>query len=123
MKLLGYIDTKGLKCSICRLSVRGLGMVCINCGHGGHTKHITDWFVKYKCCPLGCGCNCIFDVFTIPTHFEKEYTTLIKKKTTSAHNLQSTISQIQQESRGIPKSTSSTALSSLAQLFSFGFNK
>ncbi|KAK6185511.1 hypothetical protein SNE40_007729 [Patella caerulea] len=48
-----------LKCSICRTGVRGASNFCLACGHGGHTKHILDWFEKETECPTGCGCNCL----------------------------------------------------------------
>lgn len=33
-----------LKCSLCRLPVKGLANACLNCGHGGHTDHMRKWF-------------------------------------------------------------------------------
>lgn len=33
-----------LKCSLCRLPVKGLANACLNCGHGGHTIHMKRWF-------------------------------------------------------------------------------
>lgn len=33
-----------LKCSLCRLPVKGLANACLNCGHGGHTEHMRKWF-------------------------------------------------------------------------------
>lgn len=33
-----------LKCSLCRLPVKGLANACLNCGHGGHTLHMKVWF-------------------------------------------------------------------------------
>lgn len=33
-----------LKCVICRLPVKGLANACLNCGHGGHTLHMQNWF-------------------------------------------------------------------------------
>jgi len=47
-----------LQCCICRLSCRGLSMVCHVCGHGGHTRHLVQWFAEHPCCPAGCGCPC-----------------------------------------------------------------
>lgn len=33
-----------LKCSLCRLPVKGLANACLSCGHGGHTDHMKKWF-------------------------------------------------------------------------------
>lgn len=33
-----------LKCVLCRLPVKGLANACLNCGHGGHTVHMKNWF-------------------------------------------------------------------------------
>ncbi|CAB4010843.1 Hypothetical predicted protein [Paramuricea clavata] len=45
-------------CSICNTTVRGLLAWCQGCGHGGHLRHIKDWFKKYRNCPTGCGHKC-----------------------------------------------------------------
>ena len=47
-----------LSCSICELSTRGLAIICTACNHGGHSKHIQEWFQQYEECPTGCGCRC-----------------------------------------------------------------
>ena len=39
-------------------TVRGLLAWCQGCGHGGHLRHIKDWFKKYRNCPTGCGHKC-----------------------------------------------------------------
>ena len=32
---------------------------CQNCKHGGHYKHIMDWFMIYNICPVSdCDCEC-----------------------------------------------------------------
>lgn len=36
--------TSTLKCSLCRLPVKGLANACLNCGHGGHADHMKQWF-------------------------------------------------------------------------------
>ena len=46
------------KCSLCRIPVRGLYSVCSFCGHGGHLKHMMDWFATNQECASGCGCRC-----------------------------------------------------------------
>lgn len=46
------------KCSICHLPVRGLYSWCQGCSHGGHIKHMQEWFVKNTMCPTGCGHYC-----------------------------------------------------------------
>ena len=37
----------------------GASNFCLNCGHGGHTKHLLDWFKTEQYCPTGCGCLCL----------------------------------------------------------------
>jgi hypothetical protein len=46
------------KCSLCQLVVRGQSMFCMNCGHGGHERHMREWFEGENACPTGCGCWC-----------------------------------------------------------------
>lgn len=46
-------------CSICNLSVRGSSNFCRSCGHGGHARHMLEWFEKCAMCPAGCGCKCL----------------------------------------------------------------
>ncbi|CAD5117131.1 DgyrCDS5939 [Dimorphilus gyrociliatus] len=50
-----------LTCSICQLDVRGLASYCIECGHGGHSQHIEDWFKTRFKCPTGCDCECLLN--------------------------------------------------------------
>jgi hypothetical protein len=50
-----------LRCSLCRLPVRGIATTCSACGHGGHLHHQKWWFAKYSICPSGCGCQCHFE--------------------------------------------------------------
>jgi hypothetical protein len=47
-------------CSLCRLPVRGLFVLCKLCGHGGHAIHLRNWFgvSRNASCPAGCGCRC-----------------------------------------------------------------
>ncbi|XP_047436944.1 GATOR complex protein WDR59 isoform X2 [Mugil cephalus] len=47
------------QCSICHVAVRGSSNFCLNCGHGGHTSHMMDWFRRQDECPTGCGCHCL----------------------------------------------------------------
>lgn len=47
------------ECSICHLPVKGMSVLCIKCGHGGHVNHLHGWFSKQFVCPAGCGCRCI----------------------------------------------------------------
>ena len=35
---------ESLECQICNLTVRGLSYFCLECGHGGHLKHMQSWF-------------------------------------------------------------------------------
>jgi hypothetical protein len=46
------------KCSLCSNTVKGIGVVCPKCHHGGHVQHMRDWFEDHDWCPAGCGCNC-----------------------------------------------------------------
>ncbi|XP_044734726.1 GATOR complex protein WDR59 isoform X2 [Chrysoperla carnea] len=48
-------------CIVCHISVRGSSNFCLICGHGGHTKHLLEWFRIYDVCPTGCGCKCLTD--------------------------------------------------------------
>lgn len=47
-----------MMCALCRLPVKGSSNACLNCGHGGHTIHLLEWFTKHDACPTGCGCRC-----------------------------------------------------------------
>jgi hypothetical protein len=49
-----------IKCSVCRISVRGALAWCQGCGHGGHLAHLQSWFSRYSQCPTGCGHKCVF---------------------------------------------------------------
>ncbi|MGH0150260.1 UNVERIFIED_CONTAM: hypothetical protein FKN15_055498 [Acipenser sinensis] len=46
------------QCAICHVAVRGSSNFCLNCGHGGHTSHMMEWFRTQEVCPTGCGCHC-----------------------------------------------------------------
>ncbi|XP_065641638.1 GATOR2 complex protein WDR59 isoform X2 [Hydra vulgaris] len=48
-----------VKCSVCRLCVKGLLSFCIVCGHGGHMFHLQGWFRQHDWCASGCGCYCV----------------------------------------------------------------
>jgi hypothetical protein len=37
----------------------GSSTFCLSCGHGGHSKHMMEWFSKYSTCPAGCDCFCL----------------------------------------------------------------
>ncbi|XP_049822756.1 GATOR complex protein WDR59 isoform X2 [Aethina tumida] len=51
-----------LQCAICHISVRGSATCCVICGHGGHTKHLMEWFKIRDICPTGCGCYCLMEI-------------------------------------------------------------
>ncbi|XP_055690509.1 GATOR complex protein Wdr59 isoform X2 [Lutzomyia longipalpis] len=57
-----------LYCALCRLPVRGAANACLQCGHGGHTLHMMEWFSRYDVCAAGCGCRCLLE-----TTFTNEY--------------------------------------------------
>ena len=46
-------------CNICQLKVYGSASYCLLCFHGGHMKHMQQWFKKNDRCPAGCGCLCV----------------------------------------------------------------
>jgi len=48
----------GLSCSVCRVPVLGLAVVCPACGHGGHLAHLNSWWINHATCPASCGCPC-----------------------------------------------------------------
>jgi len=50
-----------LRCAICHIGVKGIANFCLACGHGGHTKHMKDWFADQTVCPTGCGCLCLHE--------------------------------------------------------------
>lgn len=54
------------RCSICDVPVRGLFTYCEICKHGGHLRHLVDWFATNSFCPTGCGCQCKFRNQEIP---------------------------------------------------------
>ncbi|UXI18339.1 hypothetical protein NH340_JMT04282 [Sarcoptes scabiei] len=45
-------------CAICHVTVRGLYIWCQGCAHGGHLKHMLEWFKTSLFCPTGCGHQC-----------------------------------------------------------------
>ena len=58
-----------VRCVVCRLPVRGQSTFCLGCGHGGHARHVIDWFfdgdthepTDATCPQAGCGCLCSFN--------------------------------------------------------------
>ena len=46
------------QCALCLQPVRGVYVWCPGCGHGGHVKHLQEWFATNKECPTGCGHKC-----------------------------------------------------------------
>ncbi|KAL0274103.1 UNVERIFIED_CONTAM: hypothetical protein PYX00_006613 [Menopon gallinae] len=50
-----------LRCALCRILVRGSSNFCLVCGHGGHAKHMLEWFKSELICPTGCGCKCLLE--------------------------------------------------------------
>ncbi|KAL4234056.1 GATOR complex protein wdr59 [Mactra antiquata] len=55
----GTCKMQAFNCVICHIGVRGASNFCLNCGHGGHTLHMKEWFKKEESCPTGCGCQCM----------------------------------------------------------------
>ena len=48
-----------LNCAVCHVSSSGSVNCCIICGHGGHSKHMDQWFEENETCAAGCGCHCL----------------------------------------------------------------
>lgn len=53
-------------CSVCHAKNQGLVAMCLHCGHGGHLRHIQEWFGSLdgtggqKCAIPTCICHCVF---------------------------------------------------------------
>lgn len=45
-------------CSVCGEACSGLWAMCQICGHGGHIRHLHEWFLTNKHCPAGCSHVC-----------------------------------------------------------------
>lgn len=60
---------KLIRCCFCHILVKGLVNFCIHCGHGGHSNHMEDWFVKNQqvYCMTGCGCKCALESLELST--------------------------------------------------------
>ncbi|KAF0717535.1 Aste57867_2243 [Aphanomyces stellatus] len=76
----GHCKDFSITCSVCELVVRGHSIFCMNCGHGGHTNHVVDWFATENACPTGCGCWCKqapgpieFQIPATPPHLARSY--------------------------------------------------
>lgn len=53
-----HCSRHSFECTICRLPAKGSTLFCMNCGHGGHSLHVREWFSAETACPSGCGCQC-----------------------------------------------------------------
>jgi hypothetical protein len=51
---IGTVQSKP-SCSVCGLTVHGLGNFCSKCGHGGHLRHVT---ISVGCSVKDCKCFC-----------------------------------------------------------------
>ena len=49
-------------CSVCHSRNGGLVAMCLRCGHGGHLRHVREWFAERgrKCAIPMCSCCCEF---------------------------------------------------------------
>ena len=49
-------------CSVCHSRNGGLVAMCLRCGHGGHLRHVREWFGEKgaKCAIPMCSCCCVF---------------------------------------------------------------
>lgn len=52
-------------CSLCQEPVFGIEVWCQGCGHGGHAKHMVEWFRTETTCPTGCLHKCVPDLVTL----------------------------------------------------------
>lgn len=50
--------SKPSECSVCHGVVSGLMAWCQGCYHGGHLKHMSQWYAENDYCPTGCGHMC-----------------------------------------------------------------
>lgn len=61
-----YEDIYSL-CSVCKTKNSGLVAMCLRCGHGGHLRHVQEWFAREdgeeerKCAVTSCQCHCVFE--------------------------------------------------------------
>ena len=61
-----YVDIYSL-CSVCKTKNSGLVAMCLRCGHGGHLRHVQEWFAREdgeeerKCAVTSCQCHCVFE--------------------------------------------------------------
>ena len=61
-----YIDIYSL-CSVCKTKNSGLVAMCLRCGHGGHLRHVQEWFAREdgeegrRCAVTSCQCHCVFE--------------------------------------------------------------
>lgn len=61
-----------LACSICQQPVQHMAAYCPDCGHGGHTNHLSLWFESHTECATGCGCLCAVIISTTQDTTDKE---------------------------------------------------
>eukprot|EP00397_Hematodinium_sp_SG-2012_P008802 GEMP01008871.1.p1 GENE.GEMP01008871.1~~GEMP01008871.1.p1 ORF type:complete len:781 (+),score=159.73 GEMP01008871.1:231-2573(+) len=57
-------------CGVCGEKCGGLWSTCQMCGHGGHIRHLHEWFKENTQCPAGCGhaCTVTAKVGCVGTH-------------------------------------------------------
>eukprot|EP00903_Cladosiphon_okamuranus_P017135 g15782.t3 len=49
-----------LECVVCNTPTHGRRLRCHRCGHGGHAKHVADWFkLEVECRHEACDCRCL----------------------------------------------------------------
>lgn len=51
-------------------TVKGLFAWCQGCGHGGHLRHLQDWFSRHTRCPAGCDHVCDISGVTVPREYD-----------------------------------------------------
>jgi pyruvate/2-oxoacid:ferredoxin oxidoreductase beta subunit len=48
-------------------TVKGMYAWCQGCGHGGHLRHMHEWFQTNLECPTGCGHVCTIEMAPLTT--------------------------------------------------------
>ncbi|KAJ1605593.1 WD40 repeat and RING finger domain-containing protein [Cryptosporidium canis] len=58
--LIQSLESLSSVCGVCMEPVSGLYTRCLVCKHGGHIRHIKNWFKDTVLCPVvGCECECV----------------------------------------------------------------
>ncbi|KZT12899.1 uncharacterized protein LAESUDRAFT_719207 [Laetiporus sulphureus 93-53] len=64
-----------IRCSVCRLPVKGLSYSCLSCMH---VSHVSCWEgIRGRFCATGCGCQCVQPLSTLSTAAERSLPLLL----------------------------------------------